>query len=774
MDQGKNSSSIWLLLIFTFFIIFTPYARGENTPSTLAATSSVSYDSLRIMANSGQQEQAIKLAQEYLKTHENSAIRVLLARMLARDKQFDAAKEQLYFVLSKHPGDYDASECLADVEIMQGNYQRALSALTNALKFNPNNEKLLEKREIILAKQQVSKGNRPEAIKIAENYLKSHESINMQLYLASQLSINNQYDEARKQLVNVLSKDPSKTEASAELGNIEIATGSYNKALQVINDGLKYSPKDSDLLQSKTFVENKLNPSAKSVTKENTAPGVAVSIPAATAAPAKSGISYDELKKMSTTSQRPKAIKLAEESLKQSDNGDIRMLLAYMLAWEGRYDESRKQFEIILKSKPDSLDAAKGLANVELWSDHDKRALVIVENALKYHPGDKDLLQQRNRALGITALSPEQLRKLYSAGQPEKAKELAREYLRNNDNVDIHLTLGFMESWDSEYDDAKNQFNIVLRKKPGYSDASFGLAKVYIYTDDYLSALRVVNAGLAFDPDNKDLLETRKNIMQRLNEINILGPGLFSAMGVPSAVGPYSPGKKMNAIFVNQEFTYVDDLKQIWKISTLGYERYTPLGPILFSFNQFDRFNSAGNQVVVEAYPGLWKGAYMYLGYGYSSTSYIARNYVGFEPFFSLPHGFEFSAGERILQFQGGTTHLYTGSIAKYWGNYWFALRPYYTGKGSRSYYFTTRRYFSSPDSYIGITVGGGKGPNTFDLLDPDSISSNFSRTVRLVGNVPLTENLIFTWLAQYSYEHFPNTNIRQQTDVDAGFIWRY
>ena len=230
----------------------------------------------------------------------------------------------------------------------------------------------------------------------------------------------------------------------------------------------------------------------------------------------------------------------------------------------------------------------------------------------------------------------------------------------------------------------------------------------------------------------------------------------------------------MNAVIFNQEMSYVDDLKQMWKISSIGYERYTPLGPIIFTFNQTDRFNSAGNQVVVEAYPHLFQGAYMYLGYGYSPTTYLARNYVGFEPFFSLPYGFEFSAGERILQFRGGTTHLYTGSIAKYYGNYWFALRPYYTGQGSRSYYLTARRYFSSPDSYISMTIGGGRGANTFDVLNPNSISSDLSRTIRLNGDVPLTETFIFTWLAQYSYEQFPNTNTRQQTSVDAGFLWRF
>lgn len=798
MNDKKDSFVIWPFLTL-IGLALAPNINAQTTQSpaiqpaakpaanSLPLTSTVSYDSLRIMAYSGQTDQAIKLAQDYLKNHENSSIRVLLARMLAWNKQFDAAREQLMFVLSKHPGDYDANDCLSDIEMWQGNNKRAIDVLTNAIKYNPDSEGLLEKREIIRAKVQIAEGHRDKAIQMANDYLKAHDSNNMRLFLATQLSVNKQYDQARKLLEEILVKKPASTEASNELANIEISQENYSKALEIINNGLKYSPQNSNLLRNKTYVTEKLNSPKKPVmtpTPDASPNSILSSLtstinsttPVVTATNQKaSGPGYDEIKKLSDSGQRQKAIKLAQESLKQSDNSDIRILLGLMLSWDGRYDEARTQFQTVLKQKPDSLDATKGLANVEIWSDHKKQALVVINNGLKYHSRDKDLLKQRDTAQGYSnTLSPADLRKIYSSGQIEKAKEIARAYLSKNDNVDIRLVLGLMESWDSEYDDSKVQLKTVLQKSPRYADASLALANVYIYTDDYFSALDIVNIGLQYNPTNADLLKKRADIIQHINQLNIISPGLFSVFNLAGAVGPYSPGAKMNAVIFNQEMTYVDDLKQIWKITSLGYERYTPLGPVIFTFNQTDRFDSAGNQVVIEAYPHLFQGAYMYLGYGYSTTSYLARNYIGFEPFFSLPHGFEFSAGERVLQFRGGTTHLYTGSFAKYIGNYWFSLRPYYTGEGSRSYYFTARRYFSSPDSYISLTVGGGEGSNAFDLQNPDSISSNLTRTIRLAGDVPLTQNFIFTWLAQYSYDHFPNTNIRQQTNVDAGFIWRF
>lgn len=781
MTNKRSTFTLWLITALFGWIITTPTNAQtiiSNQPATTRPapeplTSTISYDSLRMMAYSGQSEQAIKLAQDYLKNHESSSIRVLLARMLAWNKQFDAAREQLLFVLSKHPGDFDANDCLSDIEIWLGNYRLAIDILTGALKYNPTSEGLLEKREIIQAKMQVAEGHRDKAIQIANDYLKSHDSTNMRLFLATQLRINKQYDQSRKLLDDILANKPSNTDAINGLVDIEISVENYSKAMELINKGLAYSPQNSDLLQKKIYVTEKSSPSSKSVTLPATA--TSTTSPVVTVTGPKSSVSsYDQIKKLSDNGQRQKAIQLAEESLKESDNSDIRILLGYMLSWDSHYDAARTQFQIVLKKNPHSLDAIKGLANTEIWSKHNKQALLVINAGLKDYPNDKDLLKLRERAQGYSdTLSLDQIRKIYST-DPEKAKAIARAYLQKSDNIDLRLLLGLMESWDKEYDDSKNQLRTVLNKKPGYADASLALANVYYFTNDNLQALDILNIAIQHDPNNADLLKRRAEIIQTINESSTFTPGLFSVFNIAGLIGPNSPGAKMNAIFINQEMSYVDDLKQIWKITSLGYERYTPYGPIIFSFNQTDRFNTPGNQVLVEAYPHLLDLGYLYIGYGYSTTSYLARNYVGIEPFFGLPQGFEFSAGERILQFRSSLTHLYTGSISKYYGNYWFSLRPYYTGEGDRSYYFTARRYFSSPDSYISLTVGGGKGSNNINLSDPQSLSSNLSRTIRLNGNVPLTENLIFNWLIQYSYDHFPNTNIRQQTDVDGGFLWRF
>ncbi len=747
-------------------------AQPSNTSmNTFPLSSTVSYDSLRIMAYSGKSEQAIKLAEEYLKTHDSLEIRTLLARMLGWDKQYDAAREQLQYVLGKNPGDYDASDTLADIEVWNGNYNRAIDVINNALKYHLNNESLIEKREIIRAKMLVAAGQRSQAIQVAQDYLKTHDTPAMHVYLGNLFLANKQYDDARKQFGLVLGKKPSYTDASDGLADLYISRGNYQAALQVINDGLKYAPTHKTLLDDKTLVMAKLNPG-------KSPPLAATTGAQPTVTPSSTNVTYDQLEKMAHSGQRKKAIELAEDYLKQNDSYDVHILLGLMLSWNGQYDAARTQFQYVLNKNPSNSDASKGLANVEIWSGSNDQALIVINKALKYHPNDKTLLQQKQTALGKSKSKPsgityDEIKYLAHNNQRPKAEKLAEQYLSKNENADVRVLLGLMYSWDGDYDKSRQQFEIVLNDKPGYTDASLGLANVEVWTNNYSDALRVVDNALKYHPQDKTLLEKRTSIIQDINSTYGY-PGIHSLFNLPGLVGPYTSGQKLNAISFDQEMSYVDDLKETWKISSLAYERYTRFGSVIFTFNRYDRFKSAGTQYLVEAYPHLFPGAYLYIGYGYSNTSYIARHYVGFEPFFSLPHAFEFSAGERLLYFQGGPTHLYTGSIAKYIGNWWFALRPYISDTASHSYYFTARRYFSSPDSYISLTVGGGSGPSFLDVVNPNNLSSDRSRSVRLDGEVPLMDNLIFTWLVAYSTEHFPNTNVRQETDVDAGFIYRY
>ena len=120
-----------------------------------------------------------------------------------------------------------------------------------------------------------------------------------------------------------------------------------------------------------------------------------------TAAPLHAGQSdvLTEARGMAFAGQRAESIKLLEDSLKTSPNGDARVLLGTVLSWEGRYDEARRELEGVLAGNPTHGDALPALINVELWSDHPARAEELASRALRNRPHDTAMLLARAKAL---------------------------------------------------------------------------------------------------------------------------------------------------------------------------------------------------------------------------------------------------------------------------------------------------------------------------------------------------------------------------------------
>ena len=129
--------------------------------------------------------------------------------------------------------------------------------------------------------------------------------------------------------------------------------------------------------------------------------GAALILAIWTASPLHAGQSdvLTQARGMAFAGQRAESIKLLEESLKTSPNGDARVLLGTVLSWEGRYDEARRELEGVLAGDPTHGDALPALINVELWSDRPARAEELASRALRNRPNDTAMLLARAKAL---------------------------------------------------------------------------------------------------------------------------------------------------------------------------------------------------------------------------------------------------------------------------------------------------------------------------------------------------------------------------------------
>lgn len=103
---------------------------------------------------------------------------------------------------------------------------------------------------------------------------------------------------------------------------------------------------------------------------------------------------------LAAAGQRGEAIALLRASVNAtSANSDARVLLGTILSWEGRYEEARKELDLVLAGSPTHGDALMASINVELWSGQPGRAEELARRGLRQRPSDPTYLLARARAL---------------------------------------------------------------------------------------------------------------------------------------------------------------------------------------------------------------------------------------------------------------------------------------------------------------------------------------------------------------------------------------
>ena len=197
----------------------------------------------------------------------------------------------------------------------------------------------------------------------------------------------------------------------------------------------------------------------------------------------------------------------------------------------------------------------------------------------------------------------------------------------------------------------------------------------------------------------------------------------------PGIVTPTSP---RNTVGVEYEYERFESELDPWHSLSfeLGhkFDRVSIIGRV----NRARRFNQDGSQFEIEAYPKLWSRAYMYASVAASSDTIFPDRRYGMQIYQGLGNGFEVSAGARLLDFDGNRTRLYTGSIGRYFGNYYVTLSPYVADSDSRkdlsaSLQAALKYYFTDADNNIGFRAGYGRVPETDVLLEQNLELENWS-----------------------------------------------
>lgn len=374
-------------------------------------------------------------------------------------------------------------------------------------------------------------------------------------------------------------------------------------------------------------------------------------------------------------------------------------------------------------------------------------------------------------------------RGLAFSGQREAARVILTELLVDKPNHwDARILLGRLFAWDKRYNEAREQLLVVVRAKPNYADARNALADVELWSDHPERALDFLEDGLSRKPTNEEFLYKKAVAQRKLGDMR----GAALTLDQLEDVNPaHTRGNKLFASLRLQRmrhkvgfgygYTDIDTLSAPWHAGSFQLSRRTGMGTVALRVNYANRFQRGATQYEIDAYPKIAHGLYMYVNYGYSSSRLYPKHRYAGELYANLPGGVEISAGARRLVFGSSTVTIYTGTLAKYQGNWWISFRPYITPKSvgtSRSYQLTVRRYFGDADTYFGVTGGRGSSPGDVhdisDLIRLDSWKIGF-RMQKKLGDV-----FILKLSGRYGWEELLGNRERRRFNLGLGIVRRF
>lgn len=332
---------------------------------------------------------------------------------------------------------------------------------------------------------------------------------------------------------------------------------------------------------------------------------------------------------------------------------------------------------------------------------------------------------------------------------------------------DVRNFLGRIYTWTDKPDDARAQFNTVLKNDSTNRDAYSALTDLNYWNDRPEEALGYVNHGLRFYPTDEELLLKKARVLNSQNryaEANATlatllkqNPTNTDARTLQARIRWAASRNTLTLgydyLYFNQQYNDALHLYP-WHVASVALGHQTRYGTVIGRVNYAHRFAANGVQFEVDAYPRISPTFYAYVNAGVSNGQPAFPHFRGgFSLYANLPKSFEGEAGFRLLQFST-STWIYTASLGKYYKSWWFNLRTYLvpaSPEWSKSLIGTVRYYFGGADDYIDFAGGSGISPDeTRNVLLEGSrqlhslrFGSEFRKSIRRVNVISLNASYL-------------------------------
>ncbi|MFP4090582.1 MAG: YaiO family outer membrane beta-barrel protein [Cyclobacteriaceae bacterium] len=325
-----------------------------------------------------------------------------------------------------------------------------------------------------------------------------------------------------------------------------------------------------------------------------------------------------------------------------------------------------------------------------------------------------------------------------SEGKYEQARasldSLLDEY---GDNYDALFMMALIQSWDEQYQEALHILHYLDRHFAPTADVKEAKARVYFWYGDQAQALKAVEDGLNYFPDNLELRfimaqvlisdKKYKESVAILEEILAFNEGHEGARMLLDQVRTLSLENAISLEYTHARFT---NSFSPWHLTGISYRRNLPSGPIIGRLQHAQMFDRQGVQAEVDAYPTLGKSTYAFLNVGVSDNSIFPAFRWGAELYRILPQSWEVSAGMRGLYFELVPVHVYTAQLGRYLDRYWFSLRGFATtieDKRKLTGLLSMRHYLKNDDHFMSLYLGSGATPlKVSNIAEVQRLSANW------------------------------------------------
>ncbi|MBU2996234.1 YaiO family outer membrane beta-barrel protein [Cellulophaga baltica] len=630
----------------------------------------------------------------------------LLAKTYSWEGNYNVARGQFNKILSKERNTKEVWISAIKNEFYAGNYGIALGLSNKALIHFKDDEDLLALKNkatfkinprdvedpqtsFLIAEELALSGKREVARDTLALLLKDYPNhVEGKSLLAKTHSWDGDYDVARSEFNEILTKDHNSKEVWISAIENEFSAGNYEIALGLANKALLFAKKDRDLLKLKNKAQYLIDPP-----KVEDPDG-----------------SFETARQLAFSGKREIARDTLEVIISRYPSYvDAHNLKAKTFSWDGDYDIAREEFNKILLREQENKEVWVGAINNELFAENYNTAIGLSNKALLIFKDDKELLKLNHKAL--LNLDPPEIVNLESKfliAQNlafEGKRDVARDTLdliltKYPDYIDAQNLKAKTYSWDGDYDTARALYNRILSKHHENREVWVSAINNEFYAENYATALGLSNKALLYFKDNYNFLKLKEKAIDAIEN-----PKIEQQLIVENDT-------LKNGIEVTAAMDIFDVEYDPMYYGSLAYSRTTKYGKIIPKINYSNRFNTNGVQFEVDAYPQFSDKVYAYLNYGYSNSSIYPKHRAGAEVYTGLPKNMEASLGVRFLDFITNKVTIYTGSYGLYTGNYYLLLRGYVTPSENNTFNLSgnlmARKYLKDRYNYLGLNFTYG------------------------------------------------------------------